>query len=80
MGIGELKTCPFCGGEAELWARYGKHGYIVFAKCSVCDAQSRCKSAHGDTEDSDFWDQVSVSEVKRLWNFRNNPDDKPSED
>ena len=66
----ELKSCPFCGGTAELWTRNGRNGHIVFAKCSVCDAQSRVKSAHGDPDDKDFWYQISVAEVIRLWNLR----------
>ena len=33
----ELKRCPFCGGEAEVWVSDVTDRAIVY--CTVCDAQ-----------------------------------------
>lgn len=40
----ELKKCPFCGNEADLWYRSTQYGYIGYAECSVCSAKSRAFS------------------------------------
>ena len=37
----ELKPCPFCGGEAEVWVSNITDRAIVY--CTVCDAQIRIR-------------------------------------
>jgi Lar family restriction alleviation protein len=37
----ELKTCPFCGGEAEVWVSDVTDRAIVY--CKDCDAQIRIR-------------------------------------
>ena len=37
----ELKPCPFCGGEAEVWVSNVTDRAIVY--CTVCDAQIRIR-------------------------------------
>ena len=67
----KLKICPFCGGDAELWTNTSSYGRFVYVKCSVCDAQTRIKTAHGDPEcDPDFWEQSGATQAVRLWNTR----------
>ena len=43
----ELKTCPFCGGKAELMHKFmfvnGYRGDAVRVRCSQCYAQSPYK-------------------------------------
>ena len=37
----ELKRCPFCGGEAEVWVSNVTDRAIVY--CTICDAQIRIR-------------------------------------
>lgn len=37
VGMTELKKCPFCGGEAELYMKED----VCFLCCSECDCQAR---------------------------------------
>lgn len=34
-----LKSCPFCGGEAKIVKSY----YTIWVKCICCGAKSRCE-------------------------------------
>ncbi|MBO6266798.1 MAG: Lar family restriction alleviation protein [Synergistaceae bacterium] len=68
--MGELKRCPFCGGEADVYSRGGRYGVMVYVKCERCDAQTRVKSAKGSSKDKGFWDQLAVHELENLWNMR----------
>lgn len=65
-----LKQCPFCGGEPEMYWRKGRIGLFVYCKCTVCDAQTGTKTAHGNPEDDDFWEQNAVKAVEQKWNSR----------
>ena len=67
----ELKPCPFCGGEADIMARCGyKNRWFVFAKCKICDAQSKVKNVPGDPDDDGFWERDAVFSVADSWNRR----------
>ena len=36
--MGELKPCPFCGGEAEVqndWSDIGKYYWVACTECSA---------------------------------------------
>lgn len=37
----ELRKCPFCGGEAEVWVSDVTDRAVVY--CKVCDAQIQMK-------------------------------------
>ena len=66
-----LKPCPFCGGSADLYSRGTRYGIIIYAKCDVCDAQTRAKTAKGDPyKDDGFWEQMAAESVITLWNSR----------
>lgn len=66
----ELKLCPFCGGNAEMWRNYGKFGPFVYVKCAICDAQTRIKTAKDIDDDDSFWNQSACHAVAALWNQR----------
>ena len=36
--MSELKFCPFCGGEAELYSAFVKN--VAFVSCTKCGAAS----------------------------------------
>ena len=39
--MAELKTCPFCGGEARMHTRYMRHAeqFRYLVKCLRCNAR-----------------------------------------
>lgn len=52
----ELKTCPFCGGEAESCTHflYGKiRGYFV--ACKMCDIETKMFTSKQGAEN--FWNR-----------------------
>ena len=60
----ELKTCPFCGGEAELYVNGG-----ISARCRKCYC--------GTTFKEDSYPRLSQNAVERAieeWNRRVNND------
>lgn len=55
----ELKSCPFCGGEAEVVAvtrHINNNLYVV--KCKTCMASTRTYS------------ETKIEDAKRQWNMR----------
>jgi transcription elongation factor Elf1 len=34
----ELKPCPFCGGEANIWLRHMNKRFEIKIKCGSCTA------------------------------------------
>lgn len=65
----ELKKCPFCGDEATLYYRGAKYGFIVYAKCDFCGAQSRVFNSQNNPEDED-WRNVACRKATKAWNRR----------
>ena len=43
--MNELKRCPFCGGEAEIWDGYIeeflKTEYMKYVQCNYCKASTK---------------------------------------
>lgn len=66
----ELKKCPFCGNEADLWYRSTQYGYIGYAECSVCSAKSRAFSVKNPDKCKDGWDQLGFTRAIDAWNRR----------
>lgn len=64
-----LKPCPFCNGEADLWANCGRYGYFVFCECSVCSAKSKAFNLGRDLPD-DWEDTVAARRARDAWNRR----------
>ena len=55
----ELKSCPFCGGEARLFVNNG-----VRVLCNKCNASSEILA------DSECYETRAVEKVIEAWNRR----------
>lgn len=68
----QLMKCPFCGGDADLYFRPTKyhHRYdgIVYVKCEVCDAQSRCFASNDPEQNG--WENMATERAIDAWNRR----------
>jgi len=62
----KLKSCPFCGGKAEMCRVFGRIGVA----CSQCDANFRSESICGETG----YDDVIAAWNRRTNNFVNSQD------
>ena len=65
----ELKKCPFCGGEADLFYARGKNGFFVFVQCTMCNSQSKTFGVGKILFDDWVESQASKSAVN-VWNTR----------
>ncbi len=61
----ELKSCPFCGGEAKPLVRKQKGKKQISIKCKTCNARSGVIVL-------DVWEESApaVDEVAEYWNKR----------
>ena len=66
-----LKPCPFCGGEANMYANYNRtcHCWFVFCQCTVCGGTGKTKSTKIDPVLSD-WNDLACKEAVSSWNRR----------
>ena len=64
-------SCPHCGGQGELKARYNKkyNTWFVFVKCEICGSQGKLCQSVDNPEDSG-WTSKSCSDAVRAWNMR----------
>lgn len=62
-----LKSCPFCGGEADLVARDGRYGTFVYVVCSICDAQSKRFRV---PEEDEIFTGRAAEKAAHFWNQR----------
>lgn len=75
----ELRPCPFCGQKtAMVWAKKGRYGWFVFARCEMCGAESKKFGVESDAklpkDETEFWEHNAVAplrdKVVMLWNTR----------
>ena len=65
----KLKPCPFCGGDAELWAKSGKYGWFAVCECTFCSATAKTFSIGKDCPDA--WEATAAAVcAKKAWNRR----------
>ena len=67
----DIKPCPHCAGQSELWYNYSRkiNGYFIFVKCSLCGAQGRIYMSRESPEQSD-WDLNQCRYAVEAWNQR----------
>lgn len=65
----ELKPCPFCGDEANMWCRGTRHGYMIIVKCDLCGAQTKAFWSDTDAADDD-WNNQACKMAAKAWNRR----------
>lgn len=65
----EIKKCPFCNGDAELYSVKGKHGYFCFVQCSFCGSQGKTYFI-GDVRDDDWAETPASNNAIKAWNTR----------
>ena len=61
----EIKKCPFCGGESALFQHSCGSDISVFAKCLICD----CQTKEIALEQGISFEQLK-EKVKLIWNRR----------
>ena len=81
----ELKPCPFCGGEADVWSNenemvnyrafgYGARGYATRYKCYCkrCGATGQTVQVEKGCEFNTFWQKDTKTKAIEVWNRRCN--------
>lgn len=68
--IGELKPCPFCGGEALFWTKKCRYGYIAWIQCETCGNQTNAVSAKNQADEDDFYRSAAAKKLEAKWNRR----------
>ena len=73
----ELKQCPFCGGDADLFYKVcsykmmktGKTVFKIRVRCTVCG--SRGRAYHSDVNpEENGWTSQECTAAARAWNLR----------
>lgn len=67
----EIKPCPFCGGEATLYANWSPNAnaFFVNCKCTVCDSSGKGYKSKDDPAEQN-WENYACEQAVRLWNSR----------
>ncbi|MDE5754586.1 MAG: Lar family restriction alleviation protein [Oscillospiraceae bacterium] len=75
----DLKNCPFCGGEANLFSKfkvngdaldeYASNGYSVRCECKVCGAEGK-EFISLENPANVEWNNMACKDAVRAWNMR----------
>lgn len=65
----ELKPCPFCGCNADLWSKYAKYGYFLFCQCDFCEARTKGFKLGYDLPE-DWANSKAAQKAIEAWNSR----------
>lgn len=69
----KLKTCPHCGGEADLCSNYDsyKKKYFVKCKCEICGSAGKVYVSYEDPSTVE-WNNIACIKAVDAWNMRVN--------
>lgn len=69
--LNRLKTCPHCGGDADLEQNYSykARSYFVFVKCSICGAQGKIFNSDEEPAAAE-WRNMACNSAAAAWNMR----------
>ena len=75
--MADLKPCPFCGGEADIWIKsQNRHPFVgsyILVKCDVCGACTKTFYNLNDIPEDDSWTHWETAErAIKAWNRRVN--------
>ena len=75
----KLKPCPFCGGKAQRWYKWGRayrgYAYWVWVECNICKCRTSGTAIYGweDADDDEMIEIFNTSKAIReaaVWNSR----------
>lgn len=66
-----MKSCPFCGGHACLYANYSykARSYFVFVKCEICGARGKTFISKEDPAEVG-WNNEACNDAVEAWTMR----------
>lgn len=80
----DIKNCPFCGGEANLFSEfkvngnnddeYAPNGYSVKCECEKCGAKGKEFISLENPADVK-WENMACTDAIKAWNMRCNEND-----
>ena len=68
----ELKSCPFCGGDAFAYTQGGRYGRFAWAECELCGARTKNVASEFAADDPDFGNSSASRRIAAAWNRRCN--------
>ena len=68
-----IKTCPHCGGRANLIQNYSRKAgsYFVYVKCDICGAQGKIYNS-AEEPAAAGWIIKPCKDAITAWNMRTN--------
>ena len=66
----ELKPCPFCGSEANLYYVEGKRYYFVLCECEVCGAKTKSFLIGREIDEKTWFETLPAHRAIEAWNRR----------
>jgi hypothetical protein len=66
----DLKSCPFCGGKADVYSNPGRrYTWFIYCACEMCGARGKTYATKINPSEHN-WNTDDVKCAKRAWNMR----------
>lgn len=66
----KLKSCPFCGNDAELYRSFGRYGTFMYVECLCCGAKTKAFGTGNKDESDADWESNAAMHATWAWNNR----------